>query len=257
MTISKNKKTQKFICIAGGVGPLAGVDFHKKIIAHSTGIEKDQDHLNVLHFSFPKLIPDRTGFIDGQENINPGIAMANLIQSFIHKDTDFVIGIPCNTFHHPLIMSAFRQSIENYYSSIIVIDMIRETLDHIKKQANVYKKVGLLSTTGTRKSNIYFDDSQAFKIIQLPIEEQAMLQDIIYNKDWGLKVDSSISRKAKAKAKLIDCVLSLRAMGAEAVILGCTELPLVFPDLKYKDISLIDPTSILAKKLIECALFEE
>lgn len=253
MTIIKNKKMQKFICIAGGVGPLAGVDFHKKIIAHSTGITKDQDHLNVLHLSFPKLIPDRTDFIGGQESINPGIAMANLIQSFVHKEADFVIGIPCNTFHHPSIMGAFRERIENYYPSVIIIDMIQETLEYIKKQANVYKKVGLLSTTGTRKSNIYFVDSQMFEIVQLPIEEQAALQDIIYNKDWGLKVDSSISRKAKDK--LIDCMLSLKGRGAEAVILGCTELPLVFPDLKYKDITLIDPALILAKKLIDCALF--
>ena len=44
-------------------------------------------------------------------------------------------------------------------------------------------------------------------------------------------------------------------MGAEVIILGCTELPLLFPnesEIRYDDnmISLIDPTLVLAKKIV-------
>lgn len=41
-------------------------------------------------------------------------------------------------------------------------------------------------------------------------------------------------------------------MGAQAIIMGCTEIPLAFCDLEYfEGLLLIDPTDILARALIE------
>ena len=42
----------------------------------------------------------------------------------------------------------------------------------------------------------------------------------------------------------------LRAKGAEAVILGCTEIPLAITDDRVDDVIILDPTLILARALI-------
>ena len=44
--------------------------------------------------------------------------------------------------------------------------------------------------------------------------------------------------------------MALQAAGAEAVVLGCTELPVAFPEGEYDGLPLIDPTWVLARALI-------
>lgn len=44
----------------------------------------------------------------------------------------------------------------------------------------------------------------------------------------------------------------LRAQGAEAFLLACTELPIAFERLGYRE-GLVDPTQVLARKIVETA----
>jgi len=57
-----------------------------------------------------------------------------------------------------------------------------------------------------------------------------------------------------AKNKLPEVIDHLEGCGAEAVILGCTEFPLAIPEQKIGQVSIIDPTVILARALVrQCA----
>lgn len=53
----------------------------------------------------------------------------------------------------------------------------------------------------------------------------------------------------KDKLKLIEIANSLKEKGAEGIILGCTELPLIFP--KRFDIPVFDSLEILARALLK------
>ena len=48
-------------------------------------------------------------------------------------------------------------------------------------------------------------------------------------------------------------VVALRVAGAEAVVLGCTEMPVAFPERAVDGLPLIDPTWVLARALIRIA----
>ena len=54
----------------------------------------------------------------------------------------------------------------------------------------------------------------------------------------------------QARQQLMLGIEALQAAGAEAIILGCTELPLAFTEPMVAGLPLIDPTLILARALI-------
>ena len=66
--------------ILGGVGPMSGILFHHEVIKHDHGTI-DQDHISVVHMSFPSKIEDRSGYLahsEGKEN--PGSQMARVYE---------------------------------------------------------------------------------------------------------------------------------------------------------------------------------
>ena len=61
-----------------------------------------------------------------------------------------VIGVPCNTFHAPPIWNKFKNSVQDLSPDITVINMLEETAAHIAATVPGARKLGLMSTTGTR-----------------------------------------------------------------------------------------------------------
>jgi aspartate racemase len=76
--------------------------------------------------------------------------------------------------------------------------------------------------------------------------QETVIHPAIYDLDYGIK--SGVS--ARAREDLLQGVAALQAQGAELIILGCTEIPLVLPEIKIGPTLLIDPTKILARALI-------
>jgi aspartate racemase len=71
-----------------------------------------------------------------------------------------------------------------------------------------------------------------------------------YNPQDGIKAVFDPSKKV-VKNKLINIVKKLKNKGAQAIIMGCSEIPLVMMDKKIAEITMIDPTLILARALIK------
>ena len=111
----------------------------------------------------------------------------------------------------------------------------------IKEQAPTCKRIGLMSTTGTRESRVYRDllEPQGYEVLEVPSEMQPELHDTIYNQEWGIKAISPITLQAVQNFRRY--AATLKAMGAEAIILGCTEIPLALPDPEFDGIPLVDP----------------
>lgn len=227
---------EKIIGILGGMGPEATIDLFYKIIKF-TPAEKDQEHLRIIIDNNPK-IPDRTAAILGKGE-DPLPALQETAQNLEKAGADFII-IPCNTAHY--FLSSIQESV-----NIPVLNMIEETAKETKKRIPQIKKVGLLASIGVYKSEIYHQHFKKFNIEVISPEEKDKeeIMKVIYTikaGDLSQKVKKNI---LKITQKLID-------KGAEAIIAGCTEIPLI---LKEGDVSvpLIDSTQILARIAVQKA----
>ena len=227
---------EKIIGILGGMGPEATIDLFYKIIKF-TPAEKDQDHLRIIIDNNPK-IPDRTAAILGKGE-DPLPALQETAQNLEKAGANFIV-IPCNTAHY--FLSSIQESV-----NIPVLNMIEETAKETKKRIPQIKKVGLLASIGVYKSEIYHQHFKKFNIEVISPEEKdrGKVMKVIYTVKAGDLSEEVKKNILKITQKLID-------KGAEAVIAGCTEIPLI---LKEGDVSvpLIDPTQILAKAAFQKA----
>ncbi|MDD2822527.1 MAG: aspartate/glutamate racemase family protein [Candidatus Daviesbacteria bacterium] len=80
-------------------------------------------------------------------------------------------------------------------------------------------------------------------IIKPSKKEMEILEQIIRN-----VIAEKVTRQNKLELLMI--AKSLKEKGAEGIILGCTELPLIFP--KRFNIPVFDSLNILAERLLKC-----
>ena len=66
------------IGVLGGVGPYAGLDLMRKIF-DQTEASCDQEHLSVIQYSLSEHIIDRTRFLLGETDENPGEAIGEIM----------------------------------------------------------------------------------------------------------------------------------------------------------------------------------
>ena len=114
--------------VIGGMGPYAGLDLIKKIFDLSTAAS-DQEHIPLMMISCPHLIGDRTNFLLGKSQINPGTAIAEISRRLIMQGAS-IIGMPCNTAHSKVILN---EIIKNIPKNIFFINMVEKTVKYINK----------------------------------------------------------------------------------------------------------------------------
>jgi len=226
------------IGIVGGVGPMAGTDLANKVFLH-TKAKKDQDHIRLFLTSCPSIIPDRTDYLlSGGADPAPGLEKCI---GCLAQMGATAVGIACNTAHAPAILGRV-----NIPDGVKLINMIKVTSDYVDVHYPG-QKVGLLSTLGTMKTGVYNDYFKSIVVPDMAVAQS--VHDAIYDKIYGIKALSGVSETAFRAVS--DGVLHLKDKGCTVVILGCTELPLVFKgSSSYCDVSLVDPTEILACELI-------
>ncbi len=247
-------ETESVIVIGGGVGPMAGVALHTMIIANTLTDGTDQSHLNVHHYSCSARIPDRTEYLLGRERADPAAAMAGVFELAARAldGRAAVGGVPCNTFHAPLIYDRFIKLLQQENIGIRMINMLEETMATLRQRlpGRSGAKIGVLSTTGTRGSAVYDQllEDAGFQAIYVPESSQGLLHAAIYDRSWGLKATPAPSERA------IDTVTTMATdlvgRGAVAIILACTELPLALGGTQFGSIPLVDPMLSLARALI-------
>ena len=93
----------------------------------------------------------------------------------------------------------------------------------------------------------YIFDNFGIEVIVPPPEERELVHNIIYQELVQGKIINS-SREVYKKI-----IKNLEKRGAEGVILGCTEIPILISDADV-DIRTFDTTTILAHKAVDWAL---
>lgn len=220
----------KTVGIMGGMGPLATVDLMHKII-RLTPAKNDQDHIHMIVDNYPQ-IPDRTAAIMGKGN-DPLPFMKQSAKRLEDAGADLIV-IACNTAHYYL-----KDIQENVRAPIV--NMPKETARFIGEAG--LRRVSLLATDGTLKTMLYQNSLRKKGITVLEPDEitQANVMEGIYSVKAG--------DIEKGKSLLVKAFQTMIAKGTEAVVAACTEIPVVMSDVD--GIKLIDPTYIVAKKVVD------
>jgi len=241
----------------GGVGPYAGIDLMRKV-CDNTLAGTDQEHVDALLFSLPSGIVDRTEYLEGREEVNPAHALFDVL-SMLDEAGATVAGIPCNTAHAAPIFDLVLEKLDAAGCQVKLLHMVQETMAYMQSALPGLRRIGVLSTTGTYRRRIYQGAlvSAGFEVIR-PTEEmqEQRIHPAIYHPGYGIK---SISHPMhpQALANLEMGLNYLQQQGAEAVILGCTEIPLAIQELPRTEMRTIDPTWVLARALIRHAFPEK
>ena len=249
----KTKKTGRVIGIVGGVGPYAGVDLNKKILDNTVALS-DQEHLETYLLSCSNKISDRTAFLKKVKDVeNPADAIFEVIRK-LRRIGATVIGIPCNTSHSRLIFNRIKSKIKKAGLDVDLLHMIEETRKYIKNELTGITKIGLLATIGAYDSGVYqntFNKKNDPELIIPDKKHKWMVHNAIYDRTYGIKAYSN-PVTAKAVEDLKHVIGLLKRQGAQAVIMGCTEIPLAITK-KETDLVLVDPGTVLARALIRKA----
>jgi len=227
---------EKIVGVLGGMGPEATVDFFAKVIT-LTAAKRDQNHLRIIIDNNPK-IPDRTeAILTKDETLVPILVETG---KNLEKAGAEFIAIPCNTVHY-------------FYDDLIkevavpVLHMIREVTNTIKTSLPNCKRVGLLATTGTVTSRLYQKECQkvGVEVLVPDSQGQAKVMEAI------LRIKSG-SSKASAREAILKEANQLLERKAEALILGCTDIPLV---IKVNDfpVPVFDSNQVLAEATVKFA----
>jgi len=189
-------------------------------------VNTEQEYINMLIYS-KSSIPDRTAFITGQSCENPLIALRQSACVLVDAGAS-LIAMPCITAH--FFYKDLAKAID-----VPIINMMEETARYAV--AKGYSKVGLLATDGTLHGGLFNKvfTKYGIDVITPPHNSQAKVMDIIYEVKRG---------DTTGDKKLNDIAAEQYKDGAEAVVLGCTELSLLMKDRTH---SYIDALEVLAK----------
>lgn len=132
--------------------------------------------------------------------------------------------------------------------NIPLLHIADATAEKIKKKG--FKKVGLLGTKFTMEADFYkgrLIEKYGLEVIIPNSEDTQIVHDIIYNE----LCLGEIKEASKEQYKRI--IKDLAKKGAEGVILGCTEIPML---IKQKDVEipLFDTTKIHAEFAVDYAI---
>ena len=206
--------------VMGGMGPAATLDFLAKLQA-ATPASREQDHLRVLVDINPK-VPDRN-----LSDSDPGPVLAAMAVGLRDAGAQ-VLAIACNTAH------AFADEVRG--SGLPLIDMLEVAGQAAR--AGGASRIGVLGTglaLGLYRDRLVH---QGLEVVTLDDHEQVEFMALLYRIKLG-------ALSAESRQTMTSLAQRLVGKGAQAVVAGCTEVPLV---LSASDLTvpLIDATQALA-----------
>ncbi len=219
------------IGVIGGLGPKATTYFMDLVIDNTVS-ESDQDNVDMLVCQYSS-IPDRTSFILGKSDDSPVSEMVDCAKLLDREGCKYIV-IPCNT------ASYFFDEVQKEVSAK-VINILEETSKVVLKDNP--KRIGLMATDGTIKSGAYHKFINNDLLFVPDDKYQAKVMSIIYDK---------VKKNMVVSLKEFDEILNyFRENGCEKIILGCTELSVVYSYLKINYSDVVDSLTVLARKTVE------
>lgn len=223
----------KRLGILGGMGPAASAEYVKRLV-EQTPASCDQEHIPFVLWNEPR-IPDRsTSMHNGDDRPLPYLLQGIQVLKAVGCD---VIVIPCNTAHF-----WFDDMTKLYPRIIHIVDSVAYAL----RDVNVTNTtIGVMGTKATVELGLYQNRlSKSGWDCIVPSEEE---MDTLVQPAINLIKSGDMSKAYDMFMIVID---SLIARGANAVVLGCTEIPLAVDQSRRDGIPLINSIDSLVKAAI-------
>jgi aspartate racemase len=221
----------KVLGVLGGMGPAATLDFLAKLQA-ATPVSREQDHLRVLVDINPQ-VPDRNNSYEAAGPVLAQMAVG------LREAGAQVLAIACNTAH------AYVDQVKA--SGLPLVDLI-ETAGLAAKAEGNAERVGVLGTGGALALYRRTFSHLGIEAVTLDDHEQVEFMALLYRiKHGDLGPDSRQTMAALAHR--------LVGKGAQGVVAGCTEVPLVMGAADLT-VPFIDATQALARRCVEVCLGE-
>jgi aspartate racemase len=227
-----SKPNPRRVGILGGMGPAATVDLMTKVM-QATPARRDEEHVPLIVWNIPQ-VPSRPAAMRG-EGPSPLPAMLEGAR-FLQGAGATALAIACNTAHH--WADALQMAVK-----IPLLHIADAAVAELVARKPPPATVGLLGTRETLQAGIYQDRMAAHGISSLEPDEamQAAIDRAI--------ADVKAGEMERACAEFIPAATALIGRGADALVLACTELPLVPcpADLRPR---MVDPTMALARAIV-------
>lgn len=224
--------------VIGGMGPESTSDFYLDLIRMSQ--KKCSSRPSIVIDSLPIKFSTEEKFIknwNGKEEFFGWITQA--IKRLEKVEVDFIV-IPCNTAH--IFIEKLRK-----ITKIPILSIIEETANLCSKK---FRKIGLLATALTMKDKLYEKEFEKLmiEIVKVDEKDQVILSDIIHK---------IVIERASEKEKILleNLIEKLKNKGAEAIVLGCTDLEILIKS--NHEIEIIDSMHTLAMATLNKLLFNE
>lgn len=223
--------------VLGGMGPLASLDFMHKMLA-ATPAARDQEHVPVVLSSIPQ-VPDRTEAFRG-EGDSPLAAMLASGRRLRDAGAGLVV-MPCNTAH--LWFDELQAAL-----GLPMLHLVDAALEDAVASAGLSARIGLLATDATLASGLYLNRPASQQVQWLLPTASEML-------DWVMPGIQEVKagRLDTAAELLLRAAAALQRRGAAALVLGCTEIPLVLTPANAP-VPVIDATAALARRAVSWSL---
>jgi len=222
------------IGVLGGMGPAATADFFSRLVV-AVGASHDQGHPEVLIYSAAH-IPDRTlHLLQGGDD--PTVPLQEAARLLRQAGAD-LIAIPCNSAHG--YYDAIQSAVD-----VPVLDMIALTAARIRRSFDEDTRVGTLAASATIRLGLY--DRRYREVGLVPVNPTPVTQDGVMAAVRAIK-----GGHRGADFRLEAAIGEMVREGAQALVLGCTEIPLAV-DAAAQPVPVIDATEVLIEETLRVA----
>lgn len=222
---------------------MATVDFMSKVIDH-TPAKQDQDHIPILVSSIPQ-VPDRTLAFRG-EGDSPLEAMLENAKRLVAAGANGMV-ITCNTAH--LWFDDIHAAV-----NLPMIHIVDAAIEKAVELVGENPALGLLATDATLASGLYInrvvEDQNGNRIhVRWLLPTATEMNELVMPGILAVKA-GKIKEGEELLARAGNC---LKQRGANALVLGCTEIPIVLNG-ESLGLPLIDATDALAEVSVKWSM---
>ncbi len=224
------------IGLIGGISPQSTLDYYKYIntITNSNLGGHHSAKILMVSLNFEEIVQGI--FSNDWGSVEKIMLDASMV---LQKNSVDVLAFCSNTLYRTY--DCVKESL-----TIPIIHILDPVIDYIDKYK--LKKIGIIGTKFTLEEKFYIKYLQSktneLEIVLPNLEDRLLLNQIIFDE----LCKGIISTKSRNKVEII--INSLTKQGAEVVILGCTELPLLFNADAYTKLPMLDTVKLHSEFIV-------
>ena len=227
----------KKIGILGGLTPESTVTYYQHIVRRYQELFGNHSYPEIIIYSvsFQKF----EDWMDGEDWGSVEEALLSCLESLSAAGADFAI-IATNTMH--IVFDELRGQ-----SPIPLISIIETTAEAIEREG--VNTVGLLGTRFTMEKPFYREglERHGIKVIVPEKVDRDYINKVVFE-----ELSRGILRPG-SRHRFLEIIEGLMRRGAQGMVLGCTEIPLLVTP-EHTSVKLFDTATLHAEKALEYAI---